>query len=152
MACLCVPNIERDTVPARDRRTMWRYMFPKNEIRVINTTDYKAYVIVTPTRDFDMTSLNVQRLGGIRYEENGATIQEQSSGIGPETDLLFELETKKVYVTVYINLEDGWVRWRRKKCVKAYRDDFVINIKDPELVVGVRYTEEEFMNLLKIST
>jgi hypothetical protein len=157
--CFSVPNIQRDTVPASDRRTLWNWMFPKNKMRVINSTKFRCYVIVSPTRELDLTSIDIQKLGGINYEKNGASVQEQSTGIQPETMILFELETKKVYVTVFIEVVGGWVRWRRNKCVKAYRDDFIINEHkclyatpcgtDINEIVGARYTNEEFMELFK---
>ncbi len=153
--CECLPMLRksRDTVPANDRRTFWKWMFPVKEICISNFSDYKGYVIISPTQESDISTVNIPKVGGVKYENNGVTIQKQSKGVAPGVEEKFSLETKRVYVTVFIQVcKDEWVCWRENICVNAYRDNFVIkNIKDAELddVFGARYTHKEFMELLK---
>ena len=151
----CFPMLRkiRDTTPAYDRRGVWRWMFPKRVVRVLNRSEYRGYVIISPTRESVISTLTLPKGGGVNYENNAVTIQKQSKGVAPGVEEKFSLETKRVYVTVFIQvLKDEWVCWRENICVNAYRDNFVIkNIKDAELddVFGARYTHKEFMELLK---
>ena len=153
--CECFPMLlkSRDTRPANDRRTLWKWMFPVKEICISNFSDYKGYVIISPTQESDISTVNIPKVGGVKYENNGVTIQKQSKGVAPGVEEKFTLETKRVYVTVFIQVRnDEWVCWRENIYVNACRDDFIIkelDYMDLEKVVGARYTYKEFMELLK---
>ena len=153
--CECFPMLlkSRDTRPANDRRTLWKWMFPVKEICIFNYSHYRGYVIISPTRESVISTVNIPKVGGVNYENNAVTIQKQSKGVVPGVEEKFTLETKRVYVTVFIQVrEDEWVCWRENIYVNAYRDNFVIkNIEDAELedIVGAHYTHKEFMELLK---
>lgn len=128
-------------------------MFPVKEICIFNYSDYKGYVIISPTHESDISTVNITKVGGVKYENNGVTIQKQSKGVAPGVEEKFSLETKSIYITVFIQVdEDEWVCWRENIYVYALRDNFVIkNIDDVELeeIVGARYTNKEFSELLK---
>ena len=151
----CFPMLRkiRDTTPAYDRRGVWRWMFPKRVVRVLNRSEYRGYVIISPTRESVISTLTLPKGGGVNYENNAVTIQKQRKSLEPESDVEFSIETKKVYVTVFIEIdEDEWVCWRENIYVNACRDDFIIkklNDMDLEKVVGARYTYKEFEELLK---
>jgi len=128
-------------------------MFPKRVVRVLNRSEYRGYVIISPTRESVLSTVSIPKVGEVNYENNAVTIQKQRKSLEPESDIEFSIETKKVYVTVFIEIdEDKWVCWRENICVNACRDDFIIkrlNKMDLKSVVGAHYTYKEFEELLK---
>jgi hypothetical protein len=144
--CGCF-SFNRDTVPAKDRRTWKNYFFPNNEMRVINKSDYEVYAIISPTANFKLSELNIQRLGGVKFENNGVTIRSQGSGIKSDDNWILTVETKKVYITVFVRTEHGWIQWKKNIYVNTRRDDFMIKRGiEPH---GHRfYTDVEFDQLL----
>lgn len=143
----------QDTTPAHDRRGVWRWVFPKRVVRVLNCSDFKGYVIISPTQQSDVSKVNIHKVVEVNTENNGVTIQNQRKPLEPMSELLFSIETKKVYVTVFIEIdEDRWICWRENIYVNACRDDFIIKKltdKDLKKVIGASYTYKEFMELLK---
>lgn len=145
--CGCLFILNRDTVPARDRRTWKNYLFPNNEMRVINKSYYDVYAIISPTANFKLSELNIPRLGGVKYENNGVVIRSQSSGIKPNDNWTLTIETKRVYVTVFVRTERGWVQWKKNIYINTRRDDFMIK-RDLEPHSRKFYTDDEFDKLI----
>mgnify|MGYP000158440691 FL=1 len=144
--CGCF-SFNRDTVPAKDRRTWKNYFFPNNEMRVINKSEYEVYVIISPTANSKLSELNIQRLGGVKFENNGVTIRSQGSGIKPDDNWTLTIETRKVYITVFVRTEHGWIQWKKNVYVNTRRDDFMIK-HDIEPHGRKFYTDDEFDKLL----
>lgn len=145
--CGCLFILNRDTVPAKDRRTWKNYFFPNNEMQVINNSNYEVYAVISPTANFTLSELNIQRLGGVKYENNGVVTRSQSSGIKPEDNWTLTIETKKVYVTVFIRTEHGWVQWKKNIYVNTRRDNFMVK-HDVEPRGRKFYTDDEFDKLI----
>ena len=144
--CGCF-SFNRNTVPAKDRRTWKNYFFPNNEMRVINKSDYEVYAIISPTANFKLSELNIQRLGGVKFENNGVTIRSQGSGIKPDDNWTLTIETRKVYITIFVRTEHGWIQWKKNIYVNTRRDDFMIK-RDIEPHGRRFYTDDEFDKLL----
>jgi len=116
-------------------------------MRVINKSDYEVYAIISPTANFKLSELNIQRLGGVKFENNGVTIRSQGSGIKPDDNWTLTIETRKVYITIFVRTEHGWIQWKKNIYVNTRRDDFMIK-RDIEPHGRRFYTDDEFDKLL----
>jgi hypothetical protein len=116
-------------------------------MRVINNTEYEAYVIVSPTANFKLSELNIHRLGGFKFENNGVTIRSQCSGIKPDDNWTLTIETRKVYITVFVRTKHGWIQLKKNIYVNTRRDDFMIT-RGNEPHHRRFYTDDEFDKLL----
>ena len=116
-------------------------------MRVINKSDYEVYAIISPTANFKLSELNIQRLGGVKFENNGVKIRSQGSGIKSDDNWTLTIETRKVYITVFVRTEHGWIQWKKNIYVNTRRDDFMIK-RDIEPHGRKIYTDDEFDKLL----
>jgi hypothetical protein len=96
-------------------------------IRINNSCDKNAYVIITPTPITSVASIGVEKLGNIQYEQHGEYKSEEMM-ILPGKEKFFELETSKIYISVLIEVEDcKWRQWRKNRLINSKKIDYNIS-------------------------
>ena len=112
--------------PTKDTGLLHKIGIRRN-IRINNSCDKKAYVIITPTPITSITSIGVEKLGNIQYERQGEYKSEEMM-ILPGKEKFFELETSKIYISVLIEVEDcKWRQWRKNRLIDAKKVDYNIS-------------------------
>lgn len=118
-------SLTKSRVPTADRGILHKIGIRRN-IRIRNSSERNAYVIVTPTPIKSINSIGVERVGNIQYEQHGEYKSEEMKII-PGKEKFFELETSKIYITVFIEVSDGqWKQWRKNRLINAKTTDYNI--------------------------
>jgi hypothetical protein len=122
-------------VQSGDNGLLHRFGFRKN-IRISNFSNKKAYVIITPTPIISISTIGVEKLGNIQYEQHG-DYQSQELMILPSSVKYFDLQTSKVYISILIEVENcNWLQWRKNRLINSNTTDYNIT----------KYAEEECIN------
>jgi hypothetical protein len=119
-------SIDKESrMPTEDTGLLHRFGFRRN-IRITNSCDRKAYVIVAPTPIRTVSTIGVEKLGNIEYEQHGEYKSEEML-ILPGHTKYFELETAKIYVSVLIEVTDcNWKQWRKNRLINSSTEDYNI--------------------------
>ena len=102
-----------------------KFGFRRN-IRITNSCEQKAYVIITPTPIRSISTIGVEKLGNIEYEQHGEYKSEEMLILPTETKF-FELETSKIYISILIEVENQtWKQWRKNRLIDSSTTDYNI--------------------------
>ena len=119
-------NIMESRIPSADEGLLHRIGFRRN-IRISNSSDKKAYVIITPTPIRSISTIGVEKLGNIQYEQHGEYKSEEMMIMPGKKDKYFELETNKIYISVLIEVEENnWKQWRKNRLIDSKTTDYNI--------------------------
>lgn len=77
------------------------------DIKVYNHTSEKAYVILSPTPIVSISSLNVEKIGGVGVNKSGEH-KCTKSFISPNSYRKFQLENSQIYYTVLFQDGSKW--------------------------------------------
>tara|TARA_Y100001970_G_scaffold282486_1_gene395413 strand:+ start:501 stop:911 length:411 start_codon:yes stop_codon:yes gene_type:complete len=95
-------------------------------IHISNDSDNKAYVIVAPTPIKSISGIGVNKIGTVEFEKSGDYKSEEMV-ILPGKIKEFELETVRIYVSVWIEIETNvWRQSRKNRLINSSRNDYVI--------------------------
>jgi hypothetical protein len=120
-------NLLESRLPTAAPGFLHKIGFRRN-IRITNSCDKKAYVIVTPTPIRSISTIGVEKLGNIEYEQHGEYKSEEMP-ILPEQTKFFELETTKIYISILIEVEDQvWKHWRKNRLINSSTTDYNITV------------------------
>ena len=121
-----IQNMKASRQPTKDTGLLHKIGIRRN-IRINNSCDKKAYVIITPTPITSITTIGVEKLGNIQYEQHGEYKSEEMM-ILPGVEKFFELETSKIYISVLIEVEDcKWRQWRKNRLIDSKNIDYNIS-------------------------
>ena len=96
------------------------------DIFITNLCNKKAYVIITHTPIKSMSNISIDSVGSIEFTEKGEYKSEEMLII-PGKHKHFELHTKKIYITVFIEVEkDNWKQWRKNRLINSSTTDYQI--------------------------
>ena len=97
------------------------------KINIINASNKKAYVIITSTPIKSISTIGVDGIGSVQFQQHGE-YKCQELLILPKHTKLFELDTKSIYITVLIEVEkDHWKQFRKNRLVNARKNDYRIS-------------------------
>jgi len=120
-------NMTESRLPTAAPGILHRFGFRRN-IRISNSCDKKAYVIVAPTPIRSISTIGVEKLGNIEYEQHGEFKSEEML-ILPTQTKFFELETTKIYISILIEVEDQtWKHWRKNRLINSSTTDYNITV------------------------
>jgi hypothetical protein len=121
-----IQNMKESRQPTKDTGLLHKIGIRRN-IRINNSCNKKAYVIITPTPITSITTIGVEKLGNIQYEQHGEYKSEEMM-ILPGVEKFFELETSKIYISVLIEVEDcKWRQWRKNRLIDSKNIDYNIS-------------------------
>jgi len=115
------------SLASEDNGLLHKFGFRKN-IRISNSCDKKAYVIIAPTPIRTISKIGVEKLGTIEYEQHGEYKSEEIL-ILPGKTKYFELETSKIYISILIEVEEhNWKQWRKNRLINSNKTDYNISL------------------------
>ena len=131
-----VKNVINSVLPKNDARLQSKVSakntkFAKKigltkDIYISNVCDKKAYVIITPTPIKSISNINIDGVGSIEFTEKGEYKSEEMLII-PGKHKHFELHTRNIYITVFIEVEkDNWKQWRKNRLINSRTTDYQI--------------------------
>ena len=111
--------------PPNSKAIARRIGFTK-EINITNSCDKKAYVIVSSTPIKSISSIGLDGIGNVEFETHGE-YKSQELLILPGSTKLFDLQTKEIYLSILIEVEDSeWKQWRKNRIINAGKCDYQI--------------------------
>jgi hypothetical protein len=123
---LNLKDMMESRIPSADEGLLHKIGFRRN-IRISNSSDKKAYVILTPTPIKSISTIGVEKLGNIQYEQHGEYKSEEMMLLPGKQDKYFELETNKIYISVLIEVEENnWKQWRKNRLIDSKNTDYNI--------------------------
>ena len=133
-------DLKESRLPTAVPGFLHRFGFRRN-IRITNSCDRKAYVIITPTPIRSISTIGVEKLGNIEYEQHGEYKSEEMM-ILPGFEKYFELETNKIYISVLIEIEDKqWRQWRKNRLIDSKTTDYNITQYAPEECIDTSFLD-----------
>ena len=112
-------------VCAKETGIVKKMGFTRN-INIINSSDKKAYVIIASTPITSVSNLTVDRIGSVQFEKRGDYKTQEMLILSGKTKF-FELHTKKIYVTILIEVEENhWKLWRKDRLINSGENDYQI--------------------------
>ena len=127
-------------VATKDNSILHKIGFRRN-IRIKNSSNKKSYVILTPTPITSITTIGVEKLGNIQYEQHGEYKSEEMM-ILPGLEKYFELETNKIYISVLIEIEDSqWRQWRKNRLIDSKSTDYNITEYAPQECIDTSFLD-----------
>ena len=120
-----IQNMYQSRLPTADNGILHKIGFRRN-IRIHNSCKKNAYVVITPTPIKSISTIGVEKIGNIHYEQYGDYKSEEMK-ILPGQEKFFELETSKIYISVLIEVtECNWKQWRKNRLIDSKRIDYNI--------------------------
>ena len=98
--------------------------FTRN-INITNSSCQKAYVIIASTPITSVSNISVDGVGSLQFEKQG-DYKTQEMLILPGKTKFFELHTKKIYVSILIQVDDEWKQWRKDRLINSGVNDYQI--------------------------
>ena len=96
------------------------------KINITNGCNKKAYVIVTPSKIKTISKLGIDGIGSIEFENKGED-KSQEMLILPNHTKVFELDTKNIYLTILIEIEENtWKQLRKNRKINCGTNDYKI--------------------------
>lgn len=127
-------------LPTADKGLLHKIGIRRN-IRISNSCEKKAYVIVAPTPIISISTIGVDKIGNIEYETHGDYKSEEML-ILPGQEKHFELETSKIYISVLIEVEDTkWRQWRKNRLIDSKSTDYNITKCAPEECIDTSFLD-----------
>jgi len=95
-------------------------------INVINDSDKKVYVIITPTHIKSIATIGIDGVGSIQFNDHNE-YKTQELLILPGDRKFFYLDTREIYITILLEKEEGyWEQLRKNRLVNSGRSDYRI--------------------------
>ena len=102
-----------------------RIGFSRN-INVINDSDKKVYVIITPTHIKSIATIGIDGIGSIQFQDHNE-YKSQELLILPGDKKFFYLDTRNIYITILLEKEEGcWKQLRKNRRVDSGSSDYRI--------------------------
>jgi hypothetical protein len=87
------------------------------KIKINNISGQYAWVILSPTPIHTLSSIGIAKIGNLSMSRVGGEIKCQQFGITNNNEKEYELDSNRIYYTVFFNCDGNW------KC--PYRDRII---------------------------
>lgn len=96
------------------------------DIRISNSSDKKAYVIISSSENHFISSLDICNIVKLGISKSGEK-KSQELIILPSQTKEFNLETINIYISIFLEvLPNTWKLWRKNKLINSINNDYNI--------------------------